>query len=52
MEILALLQDNLFALADGTGGNVDDTGTNESWLESEAACELLEGVLPMASDAA
>ena len=51
MEILALLQDNLFAIEEGSGGETGH-GLVDAWSEGDAACELLRGMLPTAGDAA
>ena len=52
MEILALLQDNLIAIEEGSGGEATGTGAIDVWSEGTAACELLRGMLPIAGDAA
>ncbi|ORX34177.1 hypothetical protein BD324DRAFT_636943 [Kockovaella imperatae] len=52
LEILALIQDNLFAIEEGQAGGSNGSGILDSWLEGDAICDLLQGMVHIGGDPA
>jgi hypothetical protein len=44
-EVLMFVQDHLYALETGEGG--EDSGHGDAWTEGQAICEILSGLAPI-----